>query len=191
MTKPVKGIWLPIVDIAIWTIIIVTVLYVMAQPGATYLKAATASGVAVCALIYLVIAGRGPAPAAWLKIRKRTRSDVKSKEIAKLVQLDDDGEPVKEWYIRGETSLLIGKSNARQEAEIDLSDSEYASLISAEHAVLNRVGGDWFVEDIDSTSGTGLRPARKSLVERLQSGELYKLGPGDLLYIANTRLLVK
>lgn len=191
MTKPVKDIWLRVVDIAIWTIMIVTVLYVMAQPGAAYLKAGTAGGVAVCALIYLVIAGGSPAPAAWLKIRKRTRSDIKSKEIAKLVQLDDDGEPVKEWYIRGETSLLIGKSNARQEAEIDLSDSEYASLISAEHAVLNRVGNEWFVEDIDSTSGTGLRPARKSSVERLQSGELYKLGPGDLLYIANTRLLVK
>lgn len=106
------------------------------------------------------------------------RKPAEPRDIVKLVQIDEDGEPVKEWYIMGQTSLLIGKSNPMQEVEIDLADSEYASLISSVHAVLNRVNQEWFIEDNDSASGTGVRAASRSTAMKLQSGEPCRINSG-------------
>lgn len=72
-----------------------------------------------------------------------------------------------------------------------MSDCEYASLVSSEHAVLNRVGDQWFIEDADSHSGTGIRKAGRSEANRLVVEEPVEIGTGDMIFIANTRLLVK
>ncbi|MFF2157706.1 FHA domain-containing protein [Paenibacillus chitinolyticus] len=111
--------------------------------------------------------------------------------IAKLVLLNEDGESVKEWYIQGETSLLIGKSSGQNEVDIDLADTEYASLIQSEHAVLNRSGREWFIEDVDSESGVGIQKSGRSPRDKQEVEEPHKLDVGDIVYIANTRLLVK
>ncbi|WP_405080639.1 FHA domain-containing protein [Paenibacillus chitinolyticus] len=111
--------------------------------------------------------------------------------IAKLVLLNEDGESVKEWYIQGETSLLIGKSSGQNEVDIDLADAEYASLIQSEHAVLNRSGREWFIEDVDSESGVGIQKSGRGPRDKQEVEEPHKLDVGDIVYIANTRLLVK
>ncbi|MDT3428977.1 hypothetical protein J2Z22_004573 [Paenibacillus forsythiae] len=203
MAKSFRIICLFILDVIIWGVIAATAIYVFRRSGFYPLKAGVVTGIAVCFLLYLyfgrrrvtVERGGEAADAAKTVTNKKPRVQQAAhppvQEVIKLVLLDDDGDPLKEWYIKGEISLLIGKTNARQEADIDLANSEYASLISAEHAVLNRVGSEWYVEDVDSRSGTGLRAAKNSAVDKLESGEPHRIGPGDLLYIANTRLLVK
>lgn len=122
------------------------------------------------------------------RVRKKTAV---SSRIVKLVLLDDDGTSVKEWYIQGETSVLIGKSTKSIEADIDLSDTPYASLISPQHAVLNKASGQWYIEDIDSTSGVGIRKGNQSRANKLEIEEPSLIEAGDLIYIANTRILVK
>nr|WP_272037482.1 FHA domain-containing protein [Paenibacillus sp. JJ-100] len=121
------------------------------------------------------------------KVAKKQQSS----RVVKLVLLDDDGTSVKEWYIQGETSVLIGKSSKNSEADIDLSDTPYASLISPQHAVLNRASGQWFIEDIDSASGVGVRKGNQSKSSKLEIEEPSLIEAGDLIYIANTRILVK
>lgn len=111
--------------------------------------------------------------------------------ITKLVLLDEDGESVKEWFIQGATSLLIGKSTSQNEVDIDLSDAEYAALISKQHAVLNYASGSWFIEDIHSRNGTGIKQANSRDKNRLEIEQPYKVKAGDIIYIANTRLLLK
>ncbi|GJM71787.1 hypothetical protein HMSSN036_40030 [Paenibacillus macerans] len=75
--------------------------------------------------------------------------------------------------------------------DIDLTDCEYASLVSPEHAVLNRVGAEWYIEDAESYSGTGIRKAGRSDANRLIAEEPVRVGAGDMIFIANTRLLIK
>ncbi|AWB46826.1 FHA domain-containing protein [Paenibacillus sp. CAA11] len=140
--------------------------------------------VAVCALIaclHIWTDGRGNR-----QFRKGSQESV-----SKIVLLDDDGERIKEWLVRTETSVVIGKSSSQSEVDIDLSDCEYASLISPEHAVLNRVGDSWYIEDADSQSGTGIRKAGRSDTRRLSEESPEPLGYGDMIFIANTRLLMK
>ncbi|MFE6076967.1 FHA domain-containing protein [Paenibacillus sp. NPDC057886] len=129
----------------------------------------------------------------YFKYMPATKAEKKklSSRVVKLVLLDDDGTSVKEWYIQGETSVLIGKSSKNSEADIDLSDTPYASLISSQHAVLNKASGQWFIEDIDSASGVGVRKGNQSRASKLEIEEPSLIEAGDLIYIANTRILVK
>ncbi|GFN32134.1 FHA domain-containing protein [Paenibacillus xylaniclasticus] len=116
----------------------------------------------------------------------RTQSD-----ITKLVLLDDEEEAVHEWPLKGHSSLLIGKSTTPGEVDINLFEAEYASLISKEHAVLNFVSGQWFVEDIHSRNGVGIKKARQQKRRKLEVEEPHPIEIGDVIYIANTRLLVQ
>ncbi|MEK3734047.1 MULTISPECIES: FHA domain-containing protein [unclassified Paenibacillus] len=190
MGKPVKVAWLFAVDLSIWVIMITAVAYVLLLSEDIHWQIAAAGSVVICALVHLALGGNGGS-STRVQANAGFRKPAEPRDIVKLVQIDEDGEPVKEWYIMGQTSLLIGKSNPMQEVEIDLADSEYASLISSVHAVLNRVNQEWFIEDNDSASGTGVRAASRSTAMKLQSGEPCRINSGDLLYIANTRLLVK
>ncbi|MNN79616.1 hypothetical protein D3C81_1962760 [compost metagenome] len=56
---------------------------------------------------------------------------------------------------------------------------------------MNRVGDEWFIEDADSQSGTGIRKAGRSDANRLVIEEPVRVGAGDMIFIANTRLLIK
>ncbi|MBE1555952.1 FHA domain-containing protein [Sporosarcina limicola] len=112
-------------------------------------------------------------------------------EIMKLILIKEDGEKIKEWLVQGETSLLVGKGSSDREVDIDLSDTEYESLINNEHAVLNCVSGVWYIEDIDSINGTGVKKSERRVKSKLRHESPYRINTGDILYIANTRILVK
>lgn len=172
--------WIMAIDMLIAGIAAAALFYVYIWNADLVLKVAVGVLLAAGAAVY----------AAWrARRRKKRRQD--GAAIAKLVLLDEEGESVKEWYIHGETSLLIGKSSAQSEVDIDLSDSEYASLISKHHAVLNYASGSWYVEDLDSRNGVGIQPAGRRTAEQLEEDGPYRIESGDIICIANTRIVVK
>lgn len=135
------------------------------------------------------------ASVVWLffvKVKEKpTEKNKDDPKINKLVLLGNDGESLKEWYIQGIPSMLIGKSSPDHEVDIDLADVEYASLISKEHAVLNYSSGSWFIEDIDSENGVGIRKLGEKTAHKLQNDQPNEIHFGDMIYLANTQILVK
>lgn len=109
--------------------------------------------------------------------------------VQRLVLLDEQGKPIKSWDLQGQISLIIGKAGQDQELDIDLADCEYSGFIDFQHAVLNFCQDEWYVEDLESQNGVKIR--------KVEDGECYrvihrpcKLAAGDVLYIANTKLLL-
>lgn len=177
--KTEKSRWILIIDLLIYGILAGMVLYALLRP-VNYIVQISVVG--ICTLIAGVLIWRGGT---------KTAISRSNDPISKIVMLDDDGERIKEWFVKGETSVLIGKSRQSFEVDIDLSDSEYASLVSPEHAVMNCVGNLWYIEDVDSQTGTGIRKCDRSDVKKLAAEEPEPIVPGDMIYIANTRLLIK
>ena len=89
-------------------------------------------------------------------------------QIRKLVLLNDQGDEIDEWILEGRTALIIGKSTAANKVDIDLSGTEYESLISFEHAVLNCVSGKWYIEEVDAISCLGIKKAHKFVKNQLK-----------------------
>lgn len=177
--KTEKSGWITVIDVLIYALLMGMVLYAFFRPLYYILQIAVIAVAAAIAFAFV-----------WRTVPKPVSREERE-AVAKVILLDSDGERVKEWLIQGETALLIGKSSSRGEVDIDLSDSEYASLVSPEHAVMNRVGALWYIEDAESQSGTGIRPSGKSSLTQLVDDKPHPVGPGDMIYIANTRLLVK
>lgn len=136
----------------------------------------------ICVLLCLFSARRTKKEAAGTE-------SVEGHGIQRLILLDAQGKPVKSWSLDGRTSLIIGKAGQNQELDVDLSDCEYASFIDFQHAVLNFSMDQWYVEDLESHNGVK--------VGKVEDGECYrvlhrpcKVTAGDVLYIANTKLLL-
>ncbi|HEY8464379.1 MAG TPA: FHA domain-containing protein [Bacillota bacterium] len=111
--------------------------------------------------------------------------------IRKLILKDDDGRNVKVWNIENKTALLVGKKSRDNDVDIDLSDTQYAALVSKQHAVLNFSGNCWYIEDLGSTNGSGIKRFKDKTRFKLEQGKPYRLNIGDLIYIANIKILVK
>lgn len=110
-------------------------------------------------------------------------------EIERLILLDEEGKPIKSWDLHGKVSQIIGKAGQDQELDIDLSDCEYSSFIDFQHAALNFCLDQWYIEDLGSQNGVKVR--------KVEDGECYKVihrpckvVAGDILYVANTKLLL-
>ncbi|WP_162859595.1 FHA domain-containing protein [Listeria goaensis] len=110
--------------------------------------------------------------------------------VKRISLLDIDGKAIKEWHIVGKSGLIIGKSYKNQRVDVDLADTEYAILIAQEHAVLNFVDGYWYIEDLGSRNGTGVKSKQDSRIKRLGEKETYQIRAGDKIYIAKTLLEV-
>jgi len=118
-------------------------------------------------------------------------SSSKGSSITKVILVDDDGSSIKTWNIKGKVSLLIGKNSNENEVDIDLSETTYSSLVSRQHAVMNFAKDNWYIEDIGSSNGTGLKKENDDFKLKLEAGKQYELSAGDTLYIANTKLVLK
>ncbi|MFG3433559.1 FHA domain-containing protein [Lysinibacillus fusiformis] len=176
-----KKMLIKIIDIIIVTIAFFFILYVFVMNQEVLLKFVIGTVMVILAIIY-----------GSLKYEaKAATQTMTNKDISKLILLNESGIEVDEWELGDQISLLIGKSSAEYKADIDLSGTEYESLVNYEHAVLNCVAGIWYVEDIDSVNGVGLKKAHKRVKNRLKQEIPYPLGNGDTIYIANTRILVK
>ena len=110
--------------------------------------------------------------------------------VTKLVLVSEDGRGIKTWNLKGKVSLLIGRNTKNNEVDIDLSNAQYSELISRQHAVLNYADGAWFIEDIGSSYGTGLKRVNEEK-SKLDVERLYELNLGDIIFIANTKIMVK
>ena len=109
--------------------------------------------------------------------------------IRELVLLDEKDKPLKAWNLSGRTALIIGRKNQEEEVDIDLGDCEYSALIEPQHAVLNFSEERWYLEDISQENGVRIRKAEDGVNYRL-TGRPCRVGAGDVIYIANTKLLL-
>lgn len=112
-----------------------------------------------------------------------------SMSIRQLILLDEQNKPVKSWEISGRVAVVIGKRNEEEEIDVDLEDCEYATFVSPQHAVLNFCRNSWYIEDLGSQNGVKIK--------KVEDGDCYKVlnrpcrvSPGDIIYIANTKLLL-
>lgn len=115
----------------------------------------------------------------------------RNRGISKLILKGEDGKNLKVWDTGNKMSFVIGKGSPEAEVDIDLSDVEYASLVSKQHAVLNCSGDSWYIEDIGSTNGSGIKRHNENSRFKLEADKPYPIHSGDIIYIANTKILVK
>jgi len=170
-----------VIDIIIVIIAFFFILYVFVMNQNFLLKTIIGTMMVILVLVY-----------ALLKYEaKETIYEFTDTNIQRIVLLNERGAEIEEWLLEGKTSLLIGKSSSDQEVDIDLNGTEYESLINYEHAVLNCVSGLWYIEDIDSVNGVGIKKAHKRVKTSLKQENPYRLNSGDIIYIANTRILAK
>ncbi|WP_371367049.1 hypothetical protein SRRS_11680 [Sporomusa rhizae] len=111
--------------------------------------------------------------------------------ISAVLMLNDSGKVIRQWDIHGKVSLLIGKNKKNKDVDIDLSASMYDALIYSEHAVLNYARNNWYLEGLHVPSNVSIRKAGDQVRYRLTGSKPCKLASGDIIYIANTRLMIK
>lgn len=110
--------------------------------------------------------------------------------IGELALLGEEDDIVRTWRILGMPSAIIGKSTLTTHADIDLRDTAFATMVDPEHALLNYTQSGWYIEDNDSRNGISIvkRDQKKYHISKTEPCLLEK---GDIIYIANTRLLVQ
>ena len=125
--------------------------------------------------------------------RKNTKQQniLYQSNIKKFVLITRDGEKEKEWYCEGVNSFLIGKSTMNNEVDIDLADTYYTEYISSNHAVLNYTEGYWYIEDLNSKNGVGIKKRGEEYAFRLKPMASYKIDEGDIIYISKAKLFVR
>lgn len=112
-------------------------------------------------------------------------------KIKRFILITRDGEREMEWHCEGVSSFLIGKSTAKQEVDIDLSEIHFCEYISNEHAILNYSNGYWYIEDLNSFNGVGIKKKGEEYALRLKPAVSYKIDEGDIIYISKAKLLVR
>lgn len=125
------------------------------------------------------------------KILQKIKKQIKIMEVSKLTLIDEDDKAIKTWDLTGYSSQLIGKKNKNNEVDIDLSEAIYATLVSREHAIMNKTPAGWYFEDIGSSNGSGIMSVKNMEKFKTEEGKVYKLESGDIIYIANTKILVE
>lgn len=109
--------------------------------------------------------------------------------IRQLILLDDHNKPIKSWELSGKIAVVIGKHNEEGEVDVDLDDCEYSTFINPQHAVLNFCQNVWFVEDLKSQNGVKIKKVEDGICYKVLNRPC-RVMPGDIIYIANTRLLL-
>ena len=119
---------------------------------------------------------------------ERRKERIEEAGISKIVLINEDNKPIKEWNLLGEVSVVIGKSTKDEEVYIDLNDSIYSPLIDDNHAVLNYASGNWYVEDISLDKGVAIRKAEDNEKYNIVKGSPCTLKKGDIIYISKVKL---
>lgn len=110
-------------------------------------------------------------------------------QAGELILLDEQDKPVKSWNIAGMTAVVIGRKGREEEADVDLEDCAYGTFIDPQHAALNYCLDGWYIEDLGSTNGVRVQKAEDGICYKV-TGRPCRVAAGDILYIANTRLLL-
>lgn len=111
--------------------------------------------------------------------------------IQELLLLDEYNKPVKSWGMAGKTALVIGRRNENEEEEIDvdLEGCEYSTFVDSRHAVLNYCLDRWYLEDLGSVNGVRVQKAEDGCCYKVTNRPC-RVAAGDIIYIANTKLLL-
>lgn len=145
----------------------------------------------LCALLLLLV---GAAVDLIAQVYKKTAGyknnpPENDRAIRQLILLDEQNKPVKSWELSGKIAVIIGKRGNDEEVDVDLEDCEYSTFINPQHAALNFCQNFWYIEDLNSQNGVQ--------VKKVEDGVCYKVlnrpcrvMPGDIIYIANTKLLL-
>ncbi len=109
--------------------------------------------------------------------------------VRQLILLNEQNMPVRSWDLSDRVAVVIGKKNTEEDVDVDLEDCEYSTFIDPCHAALNFCNNGWFVEDLGSQNGVKIK--------KVEDGDCYKVmnrpcrvAAGDIIYIANTKLLL-
>lgn len=117
------------------------------------------------------------------------KTEIRKNNITHLILKNESGYDIRTWAVGKANSLLIGKTT-RMRVDIDLTTTAYSSLISKNHAILNRADNGWYLEDLGSKNGTGLK--RYADNRKIKVGNApVKVQSGDIIYIATTAILLK
>ena len=100
--------------------------------------------------------------------------------VRELILLDEDEK----------VSLLIGRDNPDEPVDVDLEECEFSALIDEQHAVLNYCMDAWYIEDLNSMNGIRVRKINDGLCYRVIKNRPCRLESGDMLFIANTKMLI-
>lgn len=118
-------------------------------------------------------------------------TEVKVATISRICLIDEYEKSLGEWDILNKSSLVIGKSTKSRAVDIDLSKTKDEYLISKNHAVMNYAGGNWYIEDLGSAYGVGIKKANGTFRRRLKIDTPYKVEIGDIIYINKVRLMFR
>lgn len=121
----------------------------------------------------------------------KTAIETGKKPVRELVLINEEGDVLFTWDIRGKTSLVIGKSTQKEPVDIDLSMSAMSQMISKQHAVLNYTNDGWCIDDIDSKNGTRVRKLSQNAIMDVKLVGSVQLAAGDIIYIASTMLQLR
>lgn len=121
----------------------------------------------------------------------KTAIETGKKPVRELVLINEEGDVLFTWGIRGKTSLVIGKSTQKEPVDIDLSMSAMSQMISKQHAVLNYTNDGWCIDDIDSKNGTRVRKLSQNAIMDVKLVGSVQLAAGDIIYIASTMLQLR
>lgn len=111
--------------------------------------------------------------------------------ITRVTLMGEDNQLVRSWELQGKTALIIGKKEEKYEVDVDLEESEYSALIDNQHAILNYAGGEWYIEDLYSKNGIRVQKQEDGLCYKIAKDKPCKLCKGDIVLIANTKLLFR
>lgn len=109
--------------------------------------------------------------------------------IQRLILLDEQDKPVRQWEMAGRTAIVIGRRNQEEEVDVDLEECEYSTFIDPCHAVLNFCLDSWYIEDLGSQNGVKIRKVEDGICYKVLNRPC-KINVGDVICIANTRLLL-
>lgn len=123
--------------------------------------------------------------------RVKEIEETERNQLENIILKNPDDYDIKIWRIGRATSLLIGKRTPRNRVDIDVSDAVYSNLVSRAHGMLNRVNGIWYYEDLGSQNGSGIEKKSDRRKIRLKKNKPAKVESGDIIYLANTKILLK
>jgi Ca2+/Na+ antiporter len=108
-----KSVWVTVIDFLIGLIVVSALMYTYIWNPVSSLKLIVGFILMACAAVFIL---------KRYRFSVTPEAKAASAAISKLALLNEDGERIKEWYIQGETSLIIGKSSSEGEVEIDLTE---------------------------------------------------------------------
>jgi len=112
-------------------------------------------------------------------------------KVTEVQLLNEEDQTLATWPLYGKISMVIGRDVGENQVDINLSSSTYASMVDAEHAVLNYTAGSWYVEDLASKNGVSVQSSKDGRKYKLAPDQPCRLDAGDIIYIGLARLLIR